>query len=189
MLNLNFNYKNKLKGNFMFNKIFLISILLFTFSEAKDSFSSERLLGISVGYAGVESTSQIGLKQSNRDVEFGFRIGAQNKEWRTLLVGDASFANNHKYQKAILSFDRFVWQSLYKTDDIVFKPYLGGHIGYMRYTSDDLTESGLLYGANLGLTWNVLREVDFDLGYRYSVSNINSIDSIDAVTLGVNYIY
>ena len=173
----------------MFNKIFLISILLFTFSEAKESFSSERLLGISVGYAGVESTSPIGLKKSNRDVEVGFRFGAQNDEWRTLIIGDASFSNNHKYQKAILSFDRFIWQSLYKTDSIVFKPYLGAHIGYLRYTSDDLTESGMLYGANLGLTWNVLGEIDFDLGYRYSMSNVNSVESIDALTLGVNYIY
>jgi len=41
----------------------------------------------------------------------------------------------------------------------------------------------------LGLTWNVLGEIDFDLGYRYSMSNVNSVESIDALTLGVNYIY
>ena len=173
----------------MLNKLLLSSLLILTLSEAKDSFSSERLLGIEVGYAGLETKDAIGLDESVNSVEFGFRIGAQNKDWRTSLIANMTNSKGHKTQKAMLSFDKFVWQSLYKKDDIVFKPYLSGHIGYIKHTADNLSEKGMLYGAGLGLAWNVLDEVDFDLGYRYSVTELDNLDSFDAVTLGINYIY
>jgi opacity protein-like surface antigen len=173
----------------MLNKILLSSLLILTLSEAKDSFSSERLLGIEVGYTGIDTKDAIGLDESVNSVEFGFRIGAQNRDWRTSLIANMTNSDGHKTQKAMLSFDKFVWQSLYKKDDIVFKPYLSGHIGWIKHTADNLSENGMLYGGGLGLAWNVLDEVDFDLGYRYSVTQLDNLDSLDAVTLGVNYIY
>jgi opacity protein-like surface antigen len=173
----------------MINKLLLSSLLILTLSEAKDSFSSERLLGIEVGYAGLDTKDAIGLDESVNNVEFGFRVGAQNRDWRTSIVANMSNSKGHKIQKAMISFDKFVWQSLYKKDDIVFKPYLSGHIGYIKHTADNLSEKGMLYGGGLGLAWNVLDEVDFDLGYRYSITELSELDSFDAVTLGINYIY
>jgi len=173
----------------MFNKIFLASLLALTLSHATDEFSSERLLGIEVGYAGLETKDAIGLDSSIKNVEFGFRIGAQNRDWRTLIVGDLSKSKGHKYQKAMLTFDKFVWQSLYKKDNIVFKPYLSGHLGWIKHTAHNESESSLIYGAGAGLVWNVLDEVDFDLGYRYSMTQLDSLDSMDTITFGVNYIY
>jgi opacity protein-like surface antigen len=178
----------------MLNKILLSSLLILTLSEAKDSFSSERLLGIEVGYTGIDTKDAIGLDESVNSVEFGFRIGAQNRDWRTSLIANMTNSDGHKTQKAMLSFDKFVWQSLYKKDDIVFKPYLSGHVGYIKYIAEGTTkagidEKGMLYGGGVGLVWNVLDEVDFDLGYRYSFTQLDTLDSLDAVTLGINYIY
>jgi len=173
----------------MLNKLLLSSLLILTLSEAKDSFSSERLLGIEVGYAGLESKNDIALKESTKSVEFGFRIGAQNRDWRTTVIGNMSNSDGHKIEKAMISFDKFVWQSLYEKDDIVFKPYLNGHIGYLKHTADNISEKGMLYGAGAGLVWNVLNEVDFDLGYRYSFTELDKLDSLSTVTFGVNYIY
>ena len=172
----------------MLNKIFILTLLIFTFGEAKDSFSSERLLGIEVGYSAAEY-QQGAVNTRNKEPEYGFRLGAQNKEWRTTFVGNLSRGRGHKYQKAMLTFDHFVWQSLYEKDHVVFKPYLGGHIGWIKHTTDDISESGMLYGGEVGIVWNVIDEVDFDLGYRYSVTNLDSVDSIDAMTIGLNYIY
>jgi len=172
----------------MLNKILISTLLLFTLSEAKDSFSSERLLGIEVGYASSQYERN-SISKTNKDPEYGFRIGAQNKDWRTTFIANMSRGSKHKYQKAMLTFDHFVWQSLYEKDHIRFKPYVGGHIGWIKHTADDLSENGMLYGGEIGLVWNVLDEVDFDLGYRYSVTNLDNLDSLDAMTLGVNYIY
>jgi len=172
----------------MLNKLLLFSVLALTSVEAQDAFSSERFLGIEVGY-GSATYERSSIDQSSKDVEYGFRIGAQNQDWRTTLVGNIAKGKDQKYQKAMLSFDKFIWQSLYKEDNIMFKPYLGGHIGWIKHTADDLSESGMLYGAEVGVVWNVLDEIDFDLGYRYSVTNLDSLDNIDAMTLGINYIY
>ena len=172
----------------MFNKIFLLIILSFSFSHATDKFSSERLLGIEVGY------SNVNLKKSTdksvRSPEFGLRIGAQNDEWRTLLLGNFFTKSGHKYQRVMLQFDRFVWASLYDRDGIVFKPYLGAHIGWMRYTDNlSLSDSSLVYGGEAGLAWNVMDEVDFDVGYRYSVPDSDQMDDISSLVFSVNYIY
>ena len=172
----------------MFDKMLLISLLSVSVVHAKDSFSSERLLGIEVGYSSAHYT-QGGVSKTNKDPEYGFRIGAQNKEWRTTLIGNFSRGQNDKYQKAMLTFDKFVWQSLYEKDHVVFKPYLGGHLGWIKHTADGLSENGLLYGAEAGVVWNVIEEVDFDLSYRYSISNLDNLKNLDAITIGLNYIY
>jgi len=175
----------------MLNKIFISILLLLTFSEAKDSFSSERLLGIEVGYSTLNSNNAIGIKEGDSSIEYGFQIGAQNREWRTTVDLNFFKDKKKKYQQARLSFDYFVWNSLYEADKIIFKPYLGTHIGWMNYTNEvgGVESSGLLYGGQVGIAWNVLNEVDFDLSYKYSETNIKSVDNLNGFVLGLNYIY
>jgi len=174
------------------NNIILTSMLTLTLGHAVDDFSSERLLGIEVAYTSVGSTNEIGLRKTNEDAEFGLRLGAQNEEWRTTVRLNFMKAQGRGYQKAMLDFDRFVWASLYKTDSIVFKPYLGAHVGWMRYTDDHdgfLSGNGLAYGGQLGVALNVLNEVDFDFGYRHTIANIEGVDTIGSFVFAVNYLY
>ncbi len=174
----------------MFNKIFLVIIFTISLSHAVDDFSSERLLGIEVGYSTVNTSNEIGLNQADSNAEFGLRIGAQNEEWRTTIHVNFMRGQGRNYQKAMLDFDRFVWASLYKTDSIVFKPYLGAHVGWLRYT-DDITvgDSGLAYGGQMGLSLNVLKTIDFDLAYKYTTSDVKDITDLSSFVFGVNYLY
>jgi len=174
------------------NNIVLTSMLTLSLGHAVDDFSSERLLGIEVAYTSVDSTNEIGFRKTSDDAEFGLRLGAQNEEWRTTLRLNFMKAEGRGYQKAMLDFDRFVWASLYKTDSIVFKPYLGAHVGWMRYTDDHdgfLSGSGLAYGGQLGLALTVLDEVDFDFGYRHTIANIDGVDTVGSFVFAVNYLY
>jgi opacity protein-like surface antigen len=174
----------------MLKRILLSSLLIVTLSDAEDSFSSERFIGIEVGYSSADTTSAIDKKSISKDIEYGFHIGAQNKEWRTTVSLSLYGDKKKEYKRTMLEFDRFVWASLYKKDHIVFKPYLGGHIGYLNYTDEGgIDESGLLYGAQAGLAWNVLDEVDFDVSYRYSISDLSYVDDIGSFVFGANYIY
>ncbi len=175
----------------MYNKILLITILFTTLIFARDEFSSERFLGIEAGYGSVQSRNVIGVPSSTNGIEFGFRIGAQNKQWRTTISGHRFNQDNQNYFRGMISFDRFVWANLYKTDNIIFKPYIGGHIGWVKYVDSkaSIEDSGYIYGGEVGLAWNVLREVDFDLGYRYSISNLNKVDDIGSIVFAVNYLY
>lgn len=173
----------------MFKKIFFVLLATFSSSYAVDDFSSERLLGIEVGYT-TTTTQSNGVQVTSRDVEAGLRLGAQNNEWRTTVA--ASFLKSHgrDYQKVMVNFDRFVWHSFYKTDSVDFKPYLGAHVGWLRYSEDVvLSDNGLAYGGQLGLALNVINQVDFDVSYRYTTTDIEQVDDIGAFVFGVNYIY
>ena len=173
----------------MFNKSLLVTLLLSSLLQAKDNFSSERFLGIEAGYGEIQSRNIIGVPKSSKGVEFGMRFGAQNKEWRTTLSAHHFNKNGQQYFRTMLAFDHFVWSSLYKTDDIIFKPYFGLHIGWLTYTDPATDDNGFIYGGQAGLAWNVMREVDFDFGYRYSLSNVNKVDNIGSVVFAVNYLY
>lgn len=172
----------------MFNKIILATVATISLANAVDDFSSERLLGIEVGYSSVSSNTA-GFNQSHTDPEFGIRLGAQNEEWRTTVRANFMETGGRKYQKAMMDFDRFVWATLYKTDSMVFKPYLGGHIGWLRYSDDFTTANGLAYGGQLGLAVNVLDEVDFDLAYRYTLTGTAGVSDMSSLVFSANYLY
>jgi len=173
----------------MYNKIFYSLLLTASLLYAKDDFSSERILGIEVGYASTTSNAS-GVQTTTRDVESGFRLGAQNEEWRTTLSASFLATNGRDYQKVMVSFDRFIWTDLYKTDNIIFKPYVGAHLGWLRYTEDvSLNENSMAYGGQAGLALNVLNKVDFDFSYRYSTVDMESVDEIGSFVFGVNFIY
>jgi hypothetical protein len=175
----------------MYNKIFLIIAISVTIIFAKDEFSSERFLGIETGYGNVQSRNVIGVPSSTQGMEFGFRFGAQNQEWRTTISGHTFNKDNQKYFRGMIAFDKFIWESLYKSNNIIFKPYIGLHIGWLKYTDSKaiVEDSGYIYGGQAGIAWNVLREVDFDFGYRYSISNLNKVDDIGSFVFAVNYLY
>jgi len=174
----------------MFNKLSLTAILLTSSIYAKDSFSSERFLGIEAGYGTIKSTSVIEESREQQGVEFGFRLGAQNKKWRTTISGHFFDKKGQQYLKTLLQFDRFVWSSHYETDDIIFKPYIGAHVGWVYYTNElNQATNGFVYGGQAGITWNVLKEVDFDFGYRYSLSDVSRVSGIGGFVFGVNYLY
>ena len=136
------------------------------------------------------NTNKNNLNTSTNSSEFGLKIGTQDKEWRSTLSGNFFTKEGHKYQKVMLSFDHFVWASSDKMDSVVFKPYFGGHLGWMKYTDNfSLNDNGMVYGGEVGLAWNLHNEVDFDLGYRYSLVNIKEVDSIDSIVFAMNYIY
>jgi len=174
----------------MLKRSLILTLLLSGLSQAKDDFSSERFLGIEAGYGTVKSKNVIGAPEENSGVEFGLRLGAQNEEWRTTLSGHHFSKNSQEYFRTMLTFDHFVWTSLYETDDIIFKPYLGGHIGWLTYEDKGGVDTdGFIYGGQAGVAWNVMREVDFDFGYRYSFSDINQVDDIGSFVFAVNYLY
>ena len=176
----------------MIKKFLILSIIFINLSLfAEEEFSSERFIGIETGYGKVQSRNVIGVPRSTRGVEFGFRFGAQNDKWRTTISGHNFNKNEQKYFRGMLSFDRFIWSSLYKSNSILFKPYLGAHIGWLGYSDSksNIDDSGFIYGAEVGIAWNVLGKVDFDFGYRYSISKIDKVDDIGSFVFAVNYLY
>ena len=163
-------------------------------------FSSARgFVGLEVGAATIEADANNAFyrDQNHRgsDVEYGFRLGAQSDEWRTMFVFDYfDSSGDIRTEKGLLSLDYFLTSSDI-SDNVSFKPYIGVNIGYMNYESDrtlhmfSIDESGMLYGAQAGFVLGVTESIDLDLLYRYSLTDAKNTDHIGSFVFGINYLY
>ena len=161
------------------------------------------------GYLPVEAEGS-----SDYNVEYGFRLGAQNDEWRTMVLytyyNDEDSGYEDTIHKGSLNLDYFIWST--NAADMKIKPFIGGHVGYMSYeasadTYDDLSivlsdESGAFYGVQIGVAVAVAEMLEVDLSYRYSFTDVEDIsaegigwqaettlDNTGSFVFGLNYFF
>lgn len=129
-------------------------------------------------------------------VQFGLRLGAQNEQYRTMLLytyyDDSDTEQN--IQTGMLTVDYYLWDTEVGSSRI--RPYIGINSGYMNYESNyapdqsyNIDESNFFYGGQAGVTIGVMEMLDIDLSYRYSLSNMDAVDHMGNIVLGLNYIY
>jgi len=166
---------------------FLCMIIGSSLYARDDISTSKTFVGFEVGYAEVQG-DRFGEQDfvGDYDIEFGIRIGAQRDQWRTTFIFDYydSADNDQNIEKGYLTVDYFILE-----EESIIRPYIGLNVGYANYESTFIEDSGFLYGAQAGIVLNVAKKVNFDLGYRYSLSNADALDHIGSAILGVNYIF
>ncbi len=163
--------------------IALLCVSLGNTAYASEVVNSQTFLGIEVA-----STEVQGEQPSNTsdDVSYGLRFGAQNGQWRTMIGFNYYDSGEHNVEKLLLSVDYF----FLKYDDMesnMLQPYIGVNTGYMNFEQGIIDESGFLYGGQVGVVLNIMEKVDFDIAYRYSLSNADALDHTSDVLLGINY--
>jgi len=153
---------------------------------------STMLEGPFVGIEGnfVTSSNAEGIDESG--ISFGLRFGAQNIDWRTMVVlerfSDADEINS--YTRALLQLDYyFLGRDNLMIDTYAIRPYAGLNAGGMSLDTKSANIKSLTYGAQVGATMNIVNNVDFDLGYRYNLSSSDSIDHTSGITAGIHYKY
>ena len=64
-------------------------------------------------------------------------------------------------------YDKFL------TTNGTVKPYIGGAFGYLNYSTDDdyVDISGLTYGVTLGVVADISKQISFEIGYDYMLTN------------------
>lgn len=138
---------------------------------------------------------------SDSSIEYGFRLGAQNEEWRTTVLytyyNDEDSEFEETMHKGSLNLDYFIWST--DAGGTMIKPFIGGHVGYMSYDAEGATitadGSGVFYGGQAGVAFAIGEVVELDLSYRYSVTNLNdmpeeiSLDNTGSIVFGLNYFY
>ncbi len=172
--------------------ILLLSVVLSSTLSARDIENAERFVGLEFGASTIKANTG-GLFGENNvegtDGEYGIRIGAQNKEWRTIL-SLSQYDNkdsDQNYEKGQIGFDYYLLTSQFKTTS--FRPYLGVHGGYMNYESTQIEEDGFFYGGQAGFTLGVGEKIDVDLAYKYSIADLEEVDNVGSLNIGVNYLY
>ena len=165
-----------------------------------DISQAKGFIGLEVGAAAIHAdANRVFVRENNHrgsDAEYGFRLGAQTDTWRSMFVFDYFNSNddNQNYEKGLLEVDYFFLSSNL-SDDVSFKPYIGVNIGYMNYESDrtlymfSIDESGLLYGGQVGFAVGITDSIDFDLMYRYSITDAKHTDHIESFLFGINYLF
>lgn len=166
---------------------------------AGDVSESEMFIGLEAGAATIQADRNTVLTVVSNfegsDVEYGFRIGAQNDTWRTMFLFDYfdSAEDNQNYEKGLFSIDYFLLSL--GSDALSLKPYMGANVGYMNYESDHtdpelkIGESGFVYGAQVGFTIGLMDTIDLDVMYRYSITDAAHTDHIQSAVVGINYIF
>ncbi len=162
-------------------------------------------VSVSKGFVGLEvsgtklQSDVVGFYQENnyvgQNAEYGFRIGAKNENWRTMFIFNYfdSEDDNQNYEKGLFELDYSL--ASMGSDTVTFNPFIGLNAGYMNYESDgggitnNIEESGFLYGGQAGFIVNFNNTVDLDLMYRYSLIDTQHTDHIESIVVGLSYIF
>ena len=166
----------------------LCTVLGSSLYAGDQSFGSKGFMGLEVGYGSVEGDIFTGQKHTGDAAEYGLRLGAQTDEWRTMFVFDYfnSDDDDQTVEKGFLMIDYFFLDS---DIDTVVRPFIGANVGYANYESSFVDESGFLYGGQIGITMRASESVDIDLSYRYSLGEVDALNNVSSITLGINYLY
>ena len=182
-----------------------------------DNYSvGQKFIGVELGSTNLDRDVLVNPDESgptsDSGIEYGFRIGAQNEEWRTTVLytyyNDDDSGYEDTMHKGSLNLDYFIWST--DAGGMNIKPFIGGHVGYMSYeffgdiretnnpenrrviTAD---ESGVFYGGQAGVALAIGEAVELDLFYRYSFTDLKdmpeeiSLDNTGSVVFGLNYFF
>jgi len=167
----------------------LLCALLGTVVEAEDVSESQKFIGVEVTMAEVQGDVVRRVDpEISQGAGFGLRLGAQNNEWRTMFTFNYFDNEARNVEKLFLSIDYFFLKSDI-TENYAIQPYIGMNIGYMNYEAVGIDESGMLYGGQVGGIFSLSESIDFDLGYRYSLSAADALDHTGDVVFGLSYLY
>ena len=164
-----------------------------------DNYSvGKKFLGLEVGgaqlqgglYPDLNNVLEFDPMFEGSDVTYGLRFGAQNDEYRTMLLFDYydNVDEDQNLQIGLVTVDYYVLSQ--DASAVTIKPFVGINFGYLRYQSTFVDEKSLAYGGQAGIAASVSEDIDIDLAYRYTLSqNAPTMDHFGAAMVGLNYIY
>jgi|GEM_PF-2494953 hypothetical protein len=123
---------------------------------------------------------------------FGVNMGAKQDCWRA-LVGFEHYSNedeDQNFERVFAQADYFPLDSSYAMGTMFANPYVGLNLGWLNYeTSGTEDKNGVAYGGQAGFTKSFSNNWDMDMGVRYMFSNIEEVDHIGTVNVGLHYYY
>jgi opacity protein-like surface antigen len=168
-------------GEKSMKKHLLILSLMTLPMMAEDYFS---FIGLNTGYKQVQLDSAYSTEDTTHTT-VSLRIGTQTRKWRASL----SMENGNKYRAFDINFDVIPFDEFFGTPKI--RPYIGLSTTLLSYDNESIPETdGYGFGGNLGLILYAGENVDVDIAYQYStINNIEGVDDMQGVRLGIHYFY
>lgn len=160
--------------------IAFLYIALGSLLHAEGFIDNQKIIGIEIGSTEVQGDQP---DDESRDVSFGLRVGAENDEWRTMFTLNLFDSDEHNLEKIVLTVDYL----FFNADEYALQPYFGLNAGYFNFESNKVDASGIMYGAQFGLAYDVAENVGLDLGYRYSISGSDGFDHSGDIIFAIDY--
>jgi len=155
---------------------------------------SKVFIGVQVGAAWVQGSHKNDLNYKTSGLSYGVRLGAQNSEWRTMLTFDRFKNDEASYERGEVHAD-YLLHVMNGISGIGITPFIGVNGGYANYEAKaapgkpSINESGITYGGEAGVIFDVTENIDVDLMYQYSMSRADAFDHVGNLKVGVNYKY
>jgi opacity protein-like surface antigen len=194
------NMKTFNKEFIMIKKVKTISlaVILSSLLYADNYSVGKKFVGLEVGGAEIQGGVYPDLNNifvfdplyTSTDVTYGLRFGAQNDEYRTMLLFDYydNVDDDQNLQLGLVTVDYYVLSQ--DAAAVTIKPFVGINLGYLRYQSTLVDETTFAYGGQAGIVASISENIDIDLAYRYTLGqNAPTMDHFGAAMLGLNYIY
>ncbi len=165
----------------MMKKLYLLLSLGLLPLIADEFFS---FIGIDAGYQKVQLDPAYNTKDTTHTA-VGLRIGTQTRKFRGII----ELENGNRYRAFDISVDAIPFDELFGTPKV--RPYIGLSATVLNYDNESLEDSdGYGFGGHVGVLIYAGEKVDIDLSYRYSTINqIDGVDTIQGVRLGIHYFY
>ncbi len=149
---------------------------------------SKVFIGLELSGAFVQGTHNADLNYATKGLGYGFRIGADNGEWRTSVSVDKMNNDKVSYERGELLVNYMFLMP--QMQDLGLRPYIGLNGGYANYEAEGgINENGFTYGGQAGVVYDINDQFDIDLSYQYSLSRAAAFDHVGNLAIGINYKY
>jgi len=149
---------------------------------------SKVFMGIQLSGAMVQGTHKSDLNYATKGLGYGFRLGADNGEWRTMVAFDKMNNGKVSYERGELQVNYMFLMP--QMQDMGLRPFIGLNGGYANYEAEGGTnENGFTYGGQAGVVYDINDQFDIDLSYEYSISRAAAFDHVGNIAIGINYKY
>lgn len=133
-----------------------------------------------------EPTLRTNYSQSSAG--FGLRIGAENEEFRFLLIYE--IIQDEKYNNIATVSQNMITGNLdyfIPTQSQTIKPFIGVIFGQAEYKFSSYSDSSYIYGAEVGLDFNINKHYSIDIFGRYIPSSLDTVNHYIQSGIGLNY--
>ena len=170
---------------FSLKKIVLSAAILATVNLSAETSSIIGVEGIYNNIDAQEPALRTNYNQSSAGI--GARIGAENENFRFLLIYDSIKDQDHNgatvSQYMITgNLDYFIPVG---SQDI--RPFIGAIIGQAEYKYASYSENGYVYGGELGIDFKINKHFDIDVFGRYTAAGLDRVNHYVQSGIGLNY--
>jgi len=151
---------------------------------------SKVFIGVQLGAAWVQGSHNADLNYQTDGFSYGLRLGAQNRDWRSMVTFDRFKNDEASYERGEIHAD-YLFRIVTDTVGVGhIIPFIGLNGGYANYEAEGgINESGFTYGGEAGVIFDVSESIDVDVMYQYTVGGADALDHIGNLKVGLNYKY